>query len=170
MVKISLFEKKYSERLLAYINKVSVQTNNLGLEPEEIKSKFNLEKIQQLTDNLEASVSFIAIDEKSTQILGLAQISRKLRKRYKNHAELAISVDKEYWNQHIGRKLLEACINHAVDKWQIDGIYLAVLADNQRAIYLYQKYGFKMTGNLPILLTINGINKPGKLMFKNLQK
>ncbi|MFT8633558.1 MAG: GNAT family N-acetyltransferase, partial [Liquorilactobacillus ghanensis] len=62
------------------------------------------------------------------------------------------------------------CLDQATNKWQIDGIYLKVLSDNSRAINLYQKYGFKTVGNLPILLTIDGHNKPGKLMFKNLQK
>ncbi len=58
-----------------------------------LKCKFILEKIQHLNDNLEASVSFIAKDEKSSQISGLAQIFRKLSIRYKNQAELAISKD-----------------------------------------------------------------------------
>jgi RimJ/RimL family protein N-acetyltransferase len=141
----------------------------LGIEPQEIDSSFNLEKIQHLNDNLEASVSFIAKDEKSSQIIGLAQIFRKLSIRYKNQAELAISVDKEYWEHHIGSKLIETCINQTINKWQIDGIYLEVLSDNQRAMNLYQKYGFEIVGNLPILLTINGNNQPGKLMFKNLK-
>lgn len=66
MVKILLFEKEYSKSLLTYIKKVSLQTNYLGIEPQEIDSSFNLEKIQHLNDNLEASVSFIAKDEKSS--------------------------------------------------------------------------------------------------------
>lgn len=170
MVKITLFEKSNSEELLKYINKVSLQTNNLGLDHQEIPSAFNLGKINLLNDNLEASVSFVAKDDKSTKIVGLAQVSRKLRIRYRNQAELAISVDKKYWDQHIGSKLIETCLDQAANKWQIDGIYLKVLSDNSRAINLYQKYGFKTVGNLSILLTIDGHNKPGKLMFKNLQK
>lgn len=83
MVKIMLFEKNYSESLLTYIKKVALQTNNLGIEHKEIASFFNLEKIQHFNDNLEASTSFIAKSEKSSQIIGLAQLSRKLRIRFK---------------------------------------------------------------------------------------
>lgn len=83
MVKIMLFEKNYSESLLTYIKKVALHTNNLGIEHKEIASFFNLEKIQHFNDNLEASTSFIAKSEKSSQIIGLAQLSRKLRIRFK---------------------------------------------------------------------------------------
>lgn len=53
---------------------------------------------------------------------------------------------------------------------EIDGVYLEVLSDNQRAINLYKKQGFEIVGDLPILLTIDGNNKSGKMMFKNLKK
>jgi RimJ/RimL family protein N-acetyltransferase len=170
MMQISLFEKDYSKSLLTYIKKVSLQTNFLGLELKEIDVSFNLRKIHHLNDNLEASVSFIARDEESSQIIGLAQIARKLRIRFRNQAEIAISVDKEYWNHRIGSKLIEACIDQAANQWKIDGVYLEVLSDNQRAINLYKKQGFEIVGDLPILLTIDGNNKSGKMMFKNLKK
>ncbi|MFT8477424.1 MAG: GNAT family N-acetyltransferase [Liquorilactobacillus sp.] len=169
-MQISLFEKDDSKKLFEYLNRVSIQTNNLGLEQQELQSSFDLEKIKHLNDKLQASVAFVAQDDKAAKIIGLAQISRKLRIRYMNQAEFAISVDEECWGQHIGSKLIEACIAWATKKWDIDGIYLEVLSDNQRAINLYKKYGFEIVGNLPILLTIDGQNKAGKLMFKSLKK
>ncbi|MDV7758861.1 GNAT family N-acetyltransferase [Liquorilactobacillus mali] len=170
MIKIIPFEKLDSKNLLEYLKKVSLQTNNLGIESQEVSAFFNVEKIERFNKNSEASVSFVAKNDETGQIIGLAQITRKLRIRYKNQAEFAISVDKEYWGQHFGSKLIEACINQAASKWRIDGLYLEVLSDNQRAIGLYQKYGFKVVGDLPILLTISGQNKPGKIMFKDLKK
>lgn len=169
-MQIRFFDQTDSEDLFEYLNRVSIQTNNLGLEQQELQSSFNPEKLKHLNDKLQASIAFIAQDDRTTKIIGLAQITRKLRIRYMNQAEFAISVDKKYWSQHIGSKLIEACVAWATEKWNIEGIYLEVLSDNRRAINLYKKYGFTIVGDLPILLTIDGQNKPGKLMFKHLKK
>ena len=52
------------------------------------------------------------------------------------------NVLENYQNQHIGSKLLEYIINNAIDN-QLKNITLEVRSDNEKAIYLYKKYGFE---------------------------
>ena len=52
------------------------------------------------------------------------------------------NVLENYQNQHIGSKLLEYVINNAIDN-QLKNITLEVRSDNEKAIYLYKKYGFE---------------------------
>ncbi len=51
-------------------------------------------------------------------------------------------VEEEFRDQKIGSKLLEYLINYAKDNHFVN-ITLEVKKDNNRAIHLYQKYGFK---------------------------
>ncbi len=47
-----------------------------------------------------------------------------------------------FQNKHIGSKLLEELIKVAIQN-KLFNITLEVRSDNKKAIYLYQKYGFK---------------------------
>ncbi len=48
-------------------------------------------------------------------------------------------------NQHIGSSLLERLINLGKEN-KLKNITLEVCVDNKKAIYIYQKYGFKKVG------------------------
>jgi len=52
-------------------------------------------------------------------------------------------VQEKVQNQHIGSKLLEELIQIAMQK-EIENITLEVRESNKKAIYLYQKLGFKI--------------------------
>ena len=55
---------------------------------------------------------------------------------------------KEYWGLGIGRALMEACINCAKEAGYAQ-LELTVVAENARAIALYQKAGFVEYGRNP---------------------
>lgn len=70
--------------------------------------------------------------------------------RYKvaHRAEFGISVRKAYWGLGIGRSLMEACIQCARDAGYVQ-LELSVIAENTRAIAMYQKAGFVECGRNP---------------------
>lgn len=82
-------------------------------------------------------------------IVGLAGITSVGRK-YKvcHRAEFGISVDRACWGLGIGRALLEACIECA-KKAGYEQLELAVVADNSRAVRMYEKAGFLECGRNP---------------------
>ena len=75
---------------------------------------------------------------KNTKVLGFIEIYII----YDRVEIVNFNVLTEYQNKHIGSKLLEKVINEFSTK-SIKNITLEVRCDNQKAIYLYKKYGFQ---------------------------
>ena len=69
-------------------------------------------------------------------------------KRIRHRATLGISVLKEYWGRGIGSMLMDAAI-HTAESAGYAQIELQTAADNDRAIGLYQKFGFEQYGRCP---------------------
>lgn len=77
---------------------------------------------------------------------GIDAVGTKFKIRHR--AEFGISVLKKYWGVGIGRALMEACIQCAKEAGYVQ-LELTVVADNERAIALYQKAGFVECGRNP---------------------
>lgn len=65
-----------------------------------------------------------------------------------HRAEFGISILKEYWGLGIGRALMEACI-HCAKTAGYAQLELEVVAENARAIFMYQTAGFVEYGRNP---------------------
>ena len=61
---------------------------------------------------------------------------------------MAIALRQKYWGQGIGKLLVQAVIDTAIQKG-VDYLELEVVADNLRAIGLYERMGFERLGCLP---------------------
>ena len=70
------------------------------------------------------------------------------QEKVKHRAEFGISVDKAYWGLGIGRALLEACIECARDAGFVQ-MELEVVAENKKALALYESVGFGEYGRNP---------------------
>ena len=68
--------------------------------------------------------------------------------KVKHRATFGISVDKAYWGLRIGRALLEACIECARDAGFVQ-MELEVVAENKKALVLYESVGFEEYGRNP---------------------
>ncbi len=68
-------------------------------------------------------------------------------KRQQHHAELGVTVVKEFWEQGLGRRLSE-CIIAWAEARGLRKLYLRVYDDNRPAIALYQSLGFVEEGRL----------------------
>ena len=68
--------------------------------------------------------------------------------KLRHRAEFGISLLKEYWGLGLGRALTEACIQCAREAGYAQ-LELSVVADNERAIALYEKEGFVEYGRNP---------------------
>lgn len=82
-------------------------------------------------------------------VVGAAGIERVGAKdKVKHRAEFGISVDRAYWGLGIGRALAKACIRCAKDAGYTQ-LELNVVAENDRAIALYESLGFVEYGRNP---------------------
>lgn len=92
-------------------------------------------------------IEIIAIvDHTVVGTAGIEAIGSKYKVRHR--AEFGIAVAKEFWGLGIGQALTAACIKCARDAGYIQ-LELDVVADNEKAVSMYQKAGFVEYGRNP---------------------
>ncbi len=69
------------------------------------------------------------------------------RVKVRHRAEMGIAVIRSYWNQGLGSLLIREALNRARDLGY-EQMELAVYADNERAIRLYERFGFEHWGRV----------------------
>lgn len=129
-------------------NLTHAETDYLLSYPEE--NSFDSEREGQFLEQKAESANEIEIiafvDGKVAGTAGIEAVGTKYKVRHRS--EFGISVLKEYWGLGIGRALMEACINCAKEAGYAQ-LELTVVAENARAIALYQKAGFVEYGRNP---------------------
>lgn len=68
--------------------------------------------------------------------------------RFRHRAGVAFVILEEYCNLGIGGKMMEECIKWCKDKG-VTQIELEVVKGNDRAIKMYQDFGFEIVGTMP---------------------
>ncbi|MBR5429631.1 MAG: GNAT family N-acetyltransferase [Firmicutes bacterium] len=86
------------------------------------------------------------IEGRLVGLAGIAAVGDKEKIRHR--AEFGISIDRAYWGLGVGRGLTEACIDCAKTAGYAQ-LELEAVADNERALALYQKAGFAEYGRNP---------------------
>lgn len=153
--------------LLEYLKQVGGETNNLTFGSEGLP--FSVEAEAEFISSIENSCDDIMFLAKSEgKIVGCASLSR-LPRRLKHRGDFAISVAKEYWNKGVGSQLLDNIISFAKEN-AFEIIDLQVRNDNQRAIHLYEKYGFEKIGEHPAFFKIGDENISFDIMCLEIYK
>ena len=110
--------------------------------PPQREEKFLETTLNSPTDLMICAV----VDGTIVANAGLSPIAQ--RERYRHRAAFGISIRKEYWGLGIGSLLLSAIITCAREM-DLEMIELEVVCENERAIALYQNYGFRIYGSRP---------------------
>ncbi len=124
------------------------QTDNLLTYPDEsgMTAEQEGEFLKSKAEN-PREVEILA--EVGGEIAGIAGISAVGdRAKIRHRVDFGISVDKAWWGLGIGRALTEACIECA-KKAGYEQIELSVVAENSRAISMYEKAGYTEYGRNP---------------------
>lgn len=140
-IKFELVSSEHLDALDIYLQKVVAETDYLTLE----KTALSIENIQNIFLN-QFSTAIVALI--GQDIIGLVQIRRNKKLSENHNGELAISVLQKYCGQQIGTQLMRLGIAKA-KALGLKFIYLDVREDNQRAIKLYEKFGFTLYGVRP---------------------
>lgn len=135
---------------------ISGESDFLSFGENEIEIAAETErKIIQSENATDNSVIIIALIDGEVAGFITFKGGAKIRKRHAG--EMGISVRKKYWGLGIASLLLEVLIEWAKGTQIIRKIDLLTRADNEKAIRLYEKYGFKKEGILTRDLCINGV-------------
>lgn len=132
--------------ILEHLRIVGGETDNLTFGAEGMPFSVEAEEqfIAQLQDSTEGLMLVAKDDEK---VVAVATLNRQPR-RMNHRGEFGLSVQKAYWNQGIGSRMLEETITFAKQN-NFAIIDLQVLSENKRAIHMYEKFGFKKIGTHP---------------------
>ena len=106
-----------------------------------------VERERQIIENVLADNDvewFVA--EYENEVIGQCSVGLVRRNaRYRHRAEVAFVILKDYCNLGIGGKMMEECIkwckNNGVTQIELD-----VVKNNERALKMYQGFGFKIIG------------------------
>lgn len=136
------------QAVLDNFNQTHGETDYLLSYPDE--NTFDVEKERQYLKEKQDSqneIEIVAIiDDTVVGTAGIQAIGYRYKVRHR--AEFGISIAKEYWGLGIGQALTFACIECAKSAGYMQ-LELEAVADNTRAIAMYQKAGFVEYGRNP---------------------
>ena len=134
--------------LIKYLKTTSAETPFLIREPDEITITLEKEEsfIRDKIDS-ERELMLLAFVE-GKHVGNCSLMSLAPYKRYQHRCEVAIALYKEYWGLGIGKAMLETVLKVAASLGY-EQAELEVVAENESAISLYEKLGFKKYGTFP---------------------
>ncbi len=124
------------------------QTDFLASYPDECTMTAEAEG--EFLEGLEKSANEVEllafVGEACVGSAGFHAMGSKTKVRHR--CDFGISVDESYWGLGLGRAMMEACIECAKEAGY-EQMELEVVAENERAIALYEKVGFVEFGRNP---------------------
>ncbi|REC33373.1 GNAT family N-acetyltransferase [Enterococcus pseudoavium] len=102
----------------------------------------------QLADLYESENNLLLLAFADEKILGMASVKAASEYTVAHIGEIGISILKEYWGIGLGTALLDEVIDWSEQASPLRRLELTVQTRNQRAIHLYQKFGFTTEAKL----------------------
>ncbi len=125
------------------------QTDYLLSYPDECAMTAD-EEADYLAGKTDSANEIELVAEVGGKIVGLAGIeSMGAVYKVRHRAQFGISVDRDFWGLGLGTALTRACIDLAAAAGYLQ-LELNVVAENERAIALYEKLGFVEYGRDPM--------------------
>jgi RimJ/RimL family protein N-acetyltransferase len=136
-IKLALYQPEHKEALIAMYASMSPEAVRWGLPP------YDRARIERWTSDLVNSITLLArLDER---VVGHLQMFSIPFERRKGVAELFIYIHQDFQNVGLGTAMMRRAIEIAKERG-FHRLGLTVVADNHRAIKVYEKVGFKREG------------------------
>ena len=104
------------------------------------------QRMRELEDLQRSDTGCFLVATRGTSVLGFLTIHPSPLERLKHTGKLAIMVDPRARGLGVGTALMEAWQDWAVSNPALEKVGLAVFADNDRAIRMYERFGFLEEG------------------------
>ena len=154
--------------LLLHLSRVGSETDNLSYDGNTFA--ISEERERRFIERFEKSkTDVMLVATVNDAVIGNAIVERNRIKRYSHRAEITITIIKEYWGQGVATRLMQMMIDFAKETG-VEILYLEVRSDNERAILLYEKFGFSRIGVYDSFFKIDGKYYNADLMTLNLKK
>lgn len=155
-----------AEELISVISTADKETLFLARNPGEFQP--TLEKEQNIiTEVLNSTDSTWFVAEFEGKVVGQCSVGFvNVYQRYRHRAGVALVLLEEYCNIGIGGKMMEECLKWCIDN-NVTQVELGVVKNNERALKMYQNFGFEIVGTIPNALCYsNGICVDEYIMVK----
>ena len=103
--------------------------------------------LQEKTDSPNEIELLALLDGKVVGMAGIEAVGTQEKVRHR--AEFGVDILRDYWGLGLGSAMTEACIQCAREAGYAQ-LELTVVAENARAVALYQKHGFVECGRNPM--------------------
>lgn len=154
-IKIRPAQPSDAEQILNHTKICGGETDNMSYGAEGFN--ITVEEEEKILERIEKShKQAIFVAEADGQIVGTGTYTGSHNKRMAHRGSIGLCVQKLYWGQGIGSSLMEALIDFGKNTAKAKIISLGVRSDNQAAIHLYEKYGFKKIGTFEGYYEIEG--------------
>ncbi len=141
--------------MLAYLEDISGETDNITFGPGEFGNTLAQEEaFIERTGQSDNSLMLVATVEE--RLVGTLTFDGGKRPRLRHQGGMGITVRRDCWGLGVGGRLMATLIAWARAGGVIRKINLHVREDNARAIALYQRFGFVVTGKNTRATCING--------------
>jgi L-phenylalanine/L-methionine N-acetyltransferase len=138
--------RKVKIRTYTPLDKEGLVSMYAGLSQESLRwamPPYNRERIERMTSDLENRINVLAFD--GQRVVGHLQISLATNARFRGTGELFIYLHQDFQNAGLGAALMNEGLALARAR-KVHRVELTVVADNRRAIRLYEKVGFQQEG------------------------
>lgn len=134
-------EPEDAEEILRHLRQTSGETKFLSRYDDEFRMSVadEVKFLKKTADDPKSMMIAAFSDGRIAATAGFSPVAPY--ERYRHRAEFGISVKKEYWNRGIGSVVLQEIIRSARAAGY-EFLELEVVTENERAVRLYQKYGF----------------------------
>jgi RimJ/RimL family protein N-acetyltransferase len=134
-----------AQGLINLLQIVDSETKFLAREPGEFNLTLEQER-EFIRGIMHDDNNQLLIGEIDGKIIANCSVGRvSSNKRYCHRAAMGISVRKKYWNNGIGKILMNECIKWCKEKG-VEQLELEVVTQNIRAISMYEDFGFEKYG------------------------
>jgi len=135
--------------LCAYINELSQERTFIRFQGEEVtleaEEKYVTANLRKMAEREKVVILVFADDI----LVGSAEVTMK-EKTEKHRGLIGVTIKKDYRDRGLGSELLQLVVVQAKQELpNLEILELRVYANNDRAIHLYKKLGFKGFGRLP---------------------
>ena len=136
------------EAMLSYINTLIAEDTFIGLYGEPLPRDEEEKTLKEILEGVGSGDRVFIVVEVNGVYKGNAGVQRDKTRRKKHVGNIGISLAAEFRNEGIGAQLLATLIEEG-KRLGMRLLHLTCLENNDRALHLYEKLGFKRCGYIP---------------------
>jgi len=137
-----------AEALLSCFQQLVLETDLLLSSPLEAGGLSLLHEEKYLLNYVDVPQNLMLLAIIGQEIIGAVTLTQRVYQKQQHIGDIGIAIRKNYQNMGIGRRLLTAMFRWVEHHPLLEQIYCEVMVQNERAIHLYQHFGFEICGKL----------------------